>query len=263
MKNLIVQITVLIAVIFIPANVEAQTTMERFHEETGDREILTQIILDELTIWTRPANDERVYVRFCRNLRHGCEREIATYINYIFDVAYEQDVDPWLLVALAWHESRFNAFAESPAGAFGIFQFLRRGAWSRGLPFVRSRWYRERCRTELGSCQYSSVRQAVFWITESIAHCGSVRGGLRMYNSGSCHGPRRYASAILNFEREFLERAERIREMDVSDQFVCGTSEPDTFLASNRSFMFPNETILTCSNRIYNSLLTFKSQCFI
>lgn len=199
--------------------------MGSFHEEIGDREILTQIILDELTIWTRPSDGERVYVRFCRNLVHGCERQIATYIEYIFNIAYEQDVDPWLLAAVAWHESRFDAFAESSAGAIGLFQLLRRGSASRGLPFIRQRHYREQCRTVLGNCQYRSVRRAVFWLTESIDHCGSVSGGLRMYNSGSCEGPRGYPRTAMATLRGFLERAETLREE--FDSIVITTENTD------------------------------------
>lgn len=239
MKNLFILLTVLATVFYIPFVVKAQDFIESFHEEIGDREILTQIILDELTIWTRPSDGEPVYADFCRSLPHGCERQIATYVDYIFNVAYEQNLNPWLLAATAWHESRFNAFAESDAGAFGIFQLLRRGPASRGIPFVRHRNYRERCRSELGSCQHEIVLGAVFWLTQSIAHCGSIVNGLRMYNSGSCHGPSSYPATIFSTLRIFLEQAKNIREEYNMVSFVAYNMEENSCRAN-----FTLETLL-------------------
>lgn len=183
----------------------------------GDRALMTSAILQKLTVWTNPNNGRRTYVQHCRRLRHGCEREISVLVDYIFDVSIHEGFDPWLLAGIAWHESRFNPFAESSQGAVGLLQMLRRSPWSRGLLFVRQRWYRQRCRRELGSCQRPIVERSVYWLKRSIEHCGSVQGGLRMYNSGRCNGPRRYPRAVFAAQRDILRRAREIVENNFVD----------------------------------------------
>ena len=193
----------------------AQVDVRPYREDPYDREIMAQIVLQNLTVWTRPDGTP-VYHQFCRTLAHGCEQQISTYVDYIFQVSYNQDVNPWFLAAVAWHESRFNPFAESSQGAIGLFQLLARGVWSRGLPFVRNRHYRQQCRSELGSCQYRSIRRAVFWLTYAEEYCGTVRDGLRMYNSGRCDGPRRYPRIVFSIYNNFLERAQELRQQHIA-----------------------------------------------
>lgn len=237
------------------AELYAQTDGEETSEERretemqylGDRALMTSAILQKLTIWTRPSDGRRTYAQHCRRLSHGCERQISVLVDYIFDVAIRENIDPWMLAGVAWHESRFNPFAESHAGAVGYFQLLRRSRWSQGLPFVHQRWYRERCRRELGACQRPIVERAVYWLKRSIDHCGSLQGGLRMYNSGRCDGPRRYPRAVFAAQRDILERAREIAannfidptrpsegpvyvyddETSTEEPFCSNTSDPD------------------------------------
>ena len=173
---------------------------------------MTNAVLQKLTVWTRPADDSQIYARYCRQLTYGCEKEISVLVDYIFDVSIQAGFDPWLLAAIAWHESRFNPFAESSEGAVGLVQILRRSRWSQGLQFVRQRWYRQQCRREFGSCQRPIVERAVYWLKRSIEHCGSVHDGLRMYNSGRCNGPRRYPRAVFAAMADITNRAKAIVE---------------------------------------------------
>ena len=242
-------------------------------EFLGDRALMTAALLQKLTIWTRPADGRRIYVQHCRRLRHGCEREVSVLVDYIFDVSIREGFDPWLLAAVAWHESRFNPFAESNQGAFGVLQMLRRSRWSHGLPFVRQRWYRERCRRELGSCQRPIVERSVYWLKRSIDHCGSVQAGLRMYNSGRCDGPRRYPRAVFAAQRDILNRARVIAEnnfvdptspssapvyVDDDEPFCSHTGDPlceeptlEEYWCSTRSLMCESEGIrCQCRGRL-------------
>jgi len=187
-------------------------------ENGGDRVLMTHVILNRLTIWVRPPDGRRIYPPYCRNLRFGCEAQITRLVDYIWDESERQDFDPWLVAAIAFHESGFNPFAESSQHAYGILQILRRSVWSRGLQFVRQRWYRETvCRRELGSCQQPIVERSIYWLRRSIAQCGSVQGGLRIYNSGRCTGPRRYARIIFNYRNLIVAEAALIRDNNFVD----------------------------------------------
>lgn len=199
---------------FLP--VEGNVAPE-FIDRSGDQALMTAVVLQKLTLWTRPRDGHRIYARSCRSLRGGCEQSIEILVGYIFEEARRQDFDPWLLAAVAWHESRFNPFAVSHAEAYGILQFLRRSPWSRGLPFVRQHWYRERCRRDRGACQRPIVERSIYWIQRSSAYCGSIERGLRMYNSGRCSGSQRYTRVVFTIQRDLLRRAEIIRSNNYVD----------------------------------------------
>lgn len=186
-------------------------------ERMGDRELMTYVVLDKLTIWIKPSTGERVYAANCRRHTHGCVAEITQLIDYIWEECRRQDFDPWLVAGIAWHESRFNPFAGSSEGAYGVLQILRRGRWANGLPFVRQPRYRRQCRAELGSCQQPVIERGIYWLRRSIANCGSVQGGLRVYNSGSCNGPRRYVRLVRRYMNEIKTAVETIRNNNFVD----------------------------------------------
>lgn len=193
-------------VFLFPGTSDANNSEQgRFPESSvTSRALMTRAVLSKLTVWTR-QNGEPVYWVKCRELSYGCERQISTFVDYIFDATEEYNFNPWLLAGVAWHESRFYPFARSGAGAFGIFQILNRSRASRGLSFIHDRRVRNRCRSELGACQRPIVERAVFWLKGSIDRCGSIDGGLRMYNSGRCDGPSRYPRAVFSAKMELLE----------------------------------------------------------
>lgn len=175
-----------------------------------ERALMVNAVLQKLTIWIRPADGRRIYVQHCRELRYGCERQVVQLVDYIFDVSLAYNFDPWLIAAVAWHESRFNPFAESSEGAVGIIQLLRRSPWSRGVSFVHQRWFRQRCINQIGSCQLDVIERGVYWLNRAVQECGSINSGLRMYNSGRCNGPRRYPRAVMAERNDLLRRATAI-----------------------------------------------------
>lgn len=218
-RTFILSLTVVVffsfLVTLIPNETSAHDIEETFSLENSvsSRSLMTRAILSKLTVWTGRDGNPVYWVK-CRELSHGCERQISTFVDYIFDAAEEHNFNPWLLAGVAWHESRFYPFARSGAGAFGIFQILNRSRASQGLSFIHDRRVRNRCRSELGACQRPIVERAVFWLKGSIDRCGSVDGGLRMYNSGRCDGPSRYPRAVFAAKMELLEIAKNDLTMD-------------------------------------------------
>jgi hypothetical protein len=170
---------------------------------------ITGAILTKLTVWHNSIENRPIYVEHCREMRHGCEAQVRQFVNYIVEVSREHGIDPWLFAGMAWHESRFNPSAASSMGAYGIFQILRAGPASVGLPFVHQRWFREACSRDLGVCQRPIVERAAVWLLASAEHCGSMQDGLRAYNSGDCEGPRRYYRAVFAARDELFEIAHR------------------------------------------------------
>jgi len=49
---------------------------------------------------------------------------VTDIIAQLLQIASDHDYDAALLIAQAWHESRMDPLAESPAGAKGLFQFM-------------------------------------------------------------------------------------------------------------------------------------------
>jgi len=196
----------------VDTDINNQLNLVTYPEELpNDREIMKNIILRRLVVWTRPSDGQVTYSYTCRSSRFGCEARIEALVGFIFEEAQQQKFDPWLVAAMAWHESHFNPFAVSGQNAFGILQMLRRSRWSSGLRFVHNARFRRRCRNELGGCQREIVERSIYWTRRTIAECGSIQGGLRMYNSGHCDGPRRYPRIVLGLRRAFLSQAEEYR----------------------------------------------------
>jgi len=253
-KKILVPLSLLVLPLFeaIPARANVNSDVNNGRnivsfpiEEPNDREIMKEIILRRLTVWVRREDNEPVYAWSCRNLRFGCERQVEAFVGYIFDEARIQKFDPWLVAAMAWHESRFNPFAVSNENAFGILQMLRRSRWSSGLRFVHNPQYRTRCRNELGSCQREIIERSIYWTRKTISICGSIQGGLRMYNSGRCDGPRRYSRAVLGLQQRFLAEA---NEFKANGHF------------ENLTFHY---LPITCSNSLANNIFADKQSIIV
>lgn len=167
-------------------------------------ENLVRSILDRLHLQDADGNPlhqsgEPVYVAWCRNAPYGCEQTIKTHVSQIWNISRANEIDPYIVTAQAWHESRFSAFAESEVGARGILQLHPRSRHGRSVRFVRDRRYRDQvCRHRLGHCQKNVVFAAVELLSRSIERCGDLIGGLSMYASGSCERAPNYSRFVLN-----------------------------------------------------------------
>lgn len=168
--------------------------------------LMTNAILQRLTLRI-DSDGNPLYAGSCRRDAHGCEARIAAIVDYIVHESYVQGVDPWLVAAQIWKESRFYPFARGGVGERGVMQLHPRNRRFRDVLFVHSRPHRTRCRRVVGNCQQEVIREGVHLLRESIDHCGNEWRGLTMYNTGSCTFRNRYAWRIIRECRVFLRLA--------------------------------------------------------
>lgn len=163
--------------------------------EPSVRNNITESVTNRLVVWRNPYTQEPTYVAHCRRARGGCESRINQYAGYIVESSNRYDVDPHLVAALAWHETRWHPYAEGPVGEFGIIQLHPRSPWGREA--------RKRCRkTSKTRCEALIVDIGVRTLAASIKTCGNVPEGLGRYNTGKCV-VNRYSKKVRAYEKEF------------------------------------------------------------
>jgi len=100
----------------------------------------------------------------------------------------EHDVDPALVVAVIWQESRFDAAARGAAGEVGLMQLLPStfGGWGR-YDYVEG-----------------NIACGVAYLAGELRAYGTERAGLAHYNGGPRPGRRSwaYADEVLRIRRE-------------------------------------------------------------
>ena len=122
------------------------------------------------------------YVDICSELqeiRSFKQDRMETCIK-VAKAADEFDIDPMLLVSVAWHESRFNNKAVSSAGAVGALQIL-------------PRWF---CGSQKCDYIYAGAQAYSRWRKRAR---GNTLATLAMYNGGNKPGvrSRKYALAVM------------------------------------------------------------------
>ena len=137
------------------------------------------------------AADARTCAPAVRALRLEHAAGIAVRAWTCLDVSREaraQGVEPTLAVAVAWHESRFDAVAESSMGARGPMQVI-------------PRWWCPRGTAE--GCDLTAAGVAA--LRSYLAQHDGPAAGLCAYNAGNKCGPRgrRYAEAVLASARRW------------------------------------------------------------
>lgn len=168
------------------------------HERGQFKSGFVATILNHLVICKRRLDRKRVLLRSCRTAHGGCENRIDQFADYILNASDEYDLNPWMLAAMAYNESRFNPFAEGPAvQSRGILQLNPKTKRGRVSPFAkngrRAQRFRAKCKKIPGNCQEEIVFKAADHITSSIKLCGgSLALGLSNYNTGRCELRRKY-----------------------------------------------------------------------
>jgi len=94
---------------------------------------------------------------------------LESFAADVVQVATEYDLDPYLLAAMAWHETRFMNNRVGRLGERGVVQV--HGVGARRCDFS----------TPLGSLKCGAA-----WLRGRIDVCGSVRRGLNAYATGRC-----------------------------------------------------------------------------
>lgn len=170
-----------------------------------------------LTIWT--TKDGRVvHVGHCRAVRDGCRSRIAIFARWLHDTASANNIDPFLLTAIALRESGLNPFAEGLVGEMGIVQ-LHPGGVGKRAKFVTNDRYRERCRRRRGACQREILELGAEHLGSAISRCGSVEAGLGAYNRGKC-GATEYSDKV-------LEGVEQLKKMATGELPPAGGTAED------------------------------------
>jgi len=130
----------------------------------------------------------------------------------IVEAAHAHRFEPWLVLAVIRVESRFDPFAVSPAGAFGLMQIRpptgEELAGRLGLP-----WHGTRTLFD----PVANVRLGVAYLEQLRERFGDLRTALAAYNWGPGHIGRRlrrgravpaaYSNRVLDNYTEFTHRA--------------------------------------------------------
>lgn len=126
-----------------------------------------------------------------------CVPYANTLASVVEEVEARQRLDAKLLVAIAWHESKFRPFARSKV-AGGPFQLHMASLWGRRAFF-------ECLRPEVTfrSCLWLQASESAYVVRSEAARCGSLRGALSAYNTGQCKSEQgaRYARRVLRIYR--------------------------------------------------------------
>jgi len=190
----------------------AGATIQRPHAESrrapevsrGEAPLLARAFEQRLTVWTR-RDGERVLARHCRRGPVDCRARLSAFASMLASAARDHALDPFLLGALAVHESMLNPAALGARGEAGIVQLHPRGV-GRDVPYVQDAALRERCQGQVDACQGPVVERAASALAESIRRCGGLDGGLARYASGRC-------GAGLAQARGVLEERDRLRAL--------------------------------------------------
>lgn len=159
--------------------------------------LLYRRVMNQLMMCRQKSDGKIIFHKFCREDKPQCEENIRLYVNYIAKYADEFEISPWLLTAVALHESNFDAYVEGSRGEKTIFQLLPYSAHGRKSRFVQEPKYRKYCKNIPGHCQETATGIAANLLKENIKHCRSIKGGLSAYNTGKCYPIyKRYVSGI-------------------------------------------------------------------
>jgi len=155
------------------------------HDKILLKDQMVAAVLRQLTFCKRRLDGHSVLLGSCA--RHDCENRINLFVGYIIEAGEKYNLNPWMLAAMAYNESRFNPFAVGIVHERGIFQMNPASKRGKKTRFVQDAVYRRSCKNIPGNCQEDLVNLAAEHIRSAIDKCGgSWVGGLSMYNGGTC-----------------------------------------------------------------------------
>lgn len=166
-----------------------------YHNEQEREQLKLEMVdsvLNYLRFCKRRGDLKEMHIRSCRTATPGgCKDRIEHFVGYILNAADAYDLNPWLLAAMAYNESRFNPFAEGPTvSSRGILQINPKTKRGKKSPFARNgikgKRFRAKCKHIPGNCQEEIVFKAADHMASSIRYCGNLSLGLSMYNTGRC-----------------------------------------------------------------------------
>lgn len=183
-------------------------------ESFAIREKLTTAIIKNLEFCKRRSDGVGVVAPNCARAPEGCRQRIELLVEYTLEAAYVYDLDPYLLAAVLFKESRYNPWAHGSIGERGVAQLHPRSKRGKKSKFVRSARYRKRCEKLPGNCQGEIIMAAADHIRSAIDKCGgSPALGISMYNTGRCEPRWKYLRKVNYWYNAFMEnrRAKTLR----------------------------------------------------
>lgn len=146
-----------------------------------------------------------IYAGTCASDRFGCEARIRTIVEYVAQQSEIRRLNPWVVLSVIWHESRFNPYAVSALETRGVMQLHPRNRRFSSNRFLHRPAHRSACRNQPGNCQDEVIQDGSQLLRDSIDRCdGSIEQGLTMYNSGRCRMPGNvYVENIFSQQYEF------------------------------------------------------------
>lgn len=124
----------------------------------------------------------------CRQARGGCEARVQRLAAIMIAAGEREHVDPFLIAAVAFHESALRSDVIGAAGEHGIAQLHPRSR--HGMRAARE------CRVAPSDCDAIELGIAAELLRASIDRCGSEASALGAYNRGFC-GETSYSRAVL------------------------------------------------------------------
>lgn len=119
---------------------------------------------------------------------------ISQYVSHTMVVAREVNIDPILILSIMAVESRFNAKAQSYAGAQGLMQVITR---------LQTANYAMYGGNAAAFRPEANIRMGAYIFKMLVAQAGSLEGGLRYYVGGAISGDQGYTQKVLR-ERDAL-----------------------------------------------------------
>jgi hypothetical protein len=213
-KN-IVAISIVIAGILCVAIPSISFGQEKKTKELYSiREKLTTAIIENLKFCKRHTDKVEMISPSCTGAPEGCRQRIELLVEHTLRAAYVYDLDPYLLAAVLFNESRFNPWVSGPIGERGVAQLHPRSKRGKKSRFVQSARYRKKCESIPGNCQDKIIMAAADHIRSAIDKCGGNEAlGVSMYNTGRCEPRWKYIRKVNYWYAAFTEnrRAKTLR----------------------------------------------------
>jgi hypothetical protein len=218
MKRKYIAVILFVGILVISsASFGQEQKVEKTTKSFSIRTKLTTVIIENLKFCKRRVDKAEMITPSCANAPEGCRQRIELFVEYVLRAAYAYDLDPYLLAAVIFNESRFNPWASGPIGERGVAQLHPRSKRGKKSRFVRSAWYRKKCRSLPGNCQGEIIMAAGDHIRSAIDKCGGSEAlGISMYNTGRCEIRHKYVRKVNYWYVAFMEnrRAKTLRWCD-------------------------------------------------
>ena len=239
-KSLLISIFMLFAINiqsnFVNAQQEIQT--ETICNSKSLRIATQSILLEEMILWENPNTRKVTYSHSCRNQYKGCEYHISIVVDIIFDLSCRNGYEPFMVLAMAKHESNYNPFIlHERTKAVGLLQLMPNSPFARNIRFIHDERYRNECREDDYYCQEDIINASFALLNRSYIRCDqNMRDTLGMYGSGSCKGSRGFSYFVKNYSNQL--RFEAI----IRNSIIQNKMHVMNFNYHNMIIMHTNET---------------------